>query len=224
MGQTEAVSKYASSRSTMPLWLGLTLVLALPFATGHGQIATGPVNAMADGAKPKFEVLSVKPTDPAETGKKLFVQGGRVLVVNMNLNDLITFAYDLNSKQLTSTPKWFKDEGFDLNGIPDTEGRPNTRQLKLLIQAALSDRFKLAFHSVKRTLPVYVLTVAKGGPKIAETASSASDLAGFNIGGELGDIKVTNERCRTSATASRMPSWIDPSSITLDLRDGMTSG
>ena len=61
----------------------------------------------------------------------------------MNLNNLIRFAYDLNPKQLTSTPKWLKDGAFDLNGSSDTEGRPNTRQLTLLIEAVLSDRFRI---------------------------------------------------------------------------------
>ena len=172
--------------------IALALWVAAPVAPLYAQSAAEPMRAMAADARPGFEVLKVKPTNPEETGKKLTVRGRHVLAVNMNLDDLLLFAYDLNPKQLIGLPKWAGDVGFDLDGVPDSEGRPNTRQLKLLIQEALADRFKLTFHHGQQPLSVFALRVAKGGPKLTETTHPATDLAGFNIG-DPGVVTVTNE-------------------------------
>lgn len=39
-------------------------------------------------------------------------------------------------------------------------------RLAMMIQNLLADRFKLALHRENREVPVYALTVAKGGPKL----------------------------------------------------------
>src|SRR5207247_491253 len=46
--------------------------------------------------------------------------------------------------------------------------RPNDAQSpgNLMLQSLLEDRFQLRFHRETRDMPIYALTVAKGGPKI----------------------------------------------------------
>jgi uncharacterized protein (TIGR03435 family) len=71
------------------------------------------------------------------------------------------------------------------------QGQPNSEQFKLLIQDVLTQRFGLKFHHDHRELPVYVLTVAKGGPKMKVTENKPSDPRNFLFRG-LGKLMVTN--------------------------------
>lgn len=171
---------------------GQTNVLNFERATAETAWAIPePPKAMPADAVPKFEVVTVKPSDPNRQGKGFTVRGRHVMTINTNLNDLITFAYGLHAKQIVDAPAWFATDKFDLDGIPDVEGRPNSKQMKLLIQSALTDRFKLTFHHDQKELSVYALTVAKGGPKLTETIHQPSDPVNF-LYRNLGALTVTN--------------------------------
>jgi uncharacterized protein (TIGR03435 family) len=150
-----------------------------------------PPKPMAADATPKFDVVTVKPSDPNRPGKLFTIRGRHVMTINTTMNDLVTFAYGLHAKQIVNAPDWFASEKFDLDGVPDTEGQPNSKQMKLLIQSALVDRFHLTFHRDERELSVYAITVAKGGPKLTETIHKPSDPVNF-LYRKLGQLMVTN--------------------------------
>jgi uncharacterized protein (TIGR03435 family) len=150
-----------------------------------------PLKPMPADAKPKFDVLTVKPSDPNRPGKLFTVRGRHVKTINTNVNDLITFAYGLHARQIVDGPAWFGTEKFDLDGVPDVEGQPSSEQLKMLIQNALTERFKLTFHHGQRELSVYALTVGKGGPKMTVTADKVSDHRSF-LFRRLGELTVSN--------------------------------
>lgn len=150
-----------------------------------------PPKAMAADAVPKFEVITVKPSDPSRPGKLFTIRGRQIMTINTTMNDLVTFAYGLHVKQLVNAPDWFATDKFDLTGVPDTEGRPNAEQFRMLIQSALTDRFKLTFHHDQKELSVYALTVAKGGPKMTVTIHQPNDPRNFLFRG-LGQLMVTN--------------------------------
>jgi uncharacterized protein (TIGR03435 family) len=171
---------------------GQTNVLNFQRATADTAWAIPePPKAMPADAVPKFDVVTIKPSDPNRQGKGFTIRGRHVMTINTNLNDLITFAYGLHSKQIVDSPAWFATDKFDLDGIPDVEGRPNSKQMKLLIQSALTDRFKLTFHHDQKELSVYALTVAKGGPKLTETIHQPSEPVNF-LYRNLGALMVTN--------------------------------
>src|SRR5580692_8841351 len=55
-------------------------------------------------------------------------------------------------------------DGYD---VVAKAGRDTTySQMKPMLQSLLADRFKLKLHRANRELPVYELSVMKGGPKI----------------------------------------------------------
>lgn len=150
-----------------------------------------PLTPMPADAKPKFDVVTVKPSDPNKPGKLFTVRGRHVMTINTNVNDLITFAYGLHAKQIVDGPAWFGTEKFDLDGVPDVEGQPSSDQLKMLIQDALTERFLLHFHHGERELSVYALSVAKSGPKLTVTSYKPSDYKNF-LFRKLGELNVTN--------------------------------
>jgi len=147
---------------------------------------------MPADAKPVFDVLTVKPSDPDRPGKLFSMRGRHVFTVNTTVNDLITMAYGLHVKEIINGPDWFATEKFDLDGVPDVEGQPNSAQFKLLFQSALIQRFGLVFHHEDKELAVYALTAGKGGPKMKVTSDKPSDPKNFFFKGKLGDLNVTN--------------------------------
>jgi uncharacterized protein (TIGR03435 family) len=149
-----------------------------------------PPKSMPDDAKPKYDVVTVKPSDPNGVGKGFTIRGRQVLTINTTLNDLITFAYSLQTKEILNAPAWM-DEKYDVDGTPDVEGQPNTKQMRMLIADALAQRFGLKFHMEQREMSAYALTVGKGGPKLAVTAYRPSTPGNFIFRG-LGQLMVTN--------------------------------
>ena len=171
---------------------GQTHVLNLEHVTAENSWPIPePPKAMAADAVPKFDVITIKPADPNRQGTGFTVRGRHVMTFNTNVNDLITFAYSLHAKQLINAPAWFATDRFDLDGVPDVEGRPSAQQMRILIQSALTDRFKLTFHHDKKELSVYALEIGKGGPKLTETINKPSDARNF-LFRKLGALMVTN--------------------------------
>ena len=90
--------------------------------------------------------------------------GGRYLAQNTSLADLIEVAYGVHPSQIKG-PSWVAADKFDLVGVPDGEGQPSGTQWLTMMQKLLAVRFKLAFHREKRNIPVYLLSIGKGGLK-----------------------------------------------------------
>jgi len=172
---------------------GQTHVLNLEHVTAENTWAIPePPKAMDPNAVPKFDVVTVKPSDPNRPGKLFTIRGRHVMTINTNLNDIITFAYGLHAKQIVGAPDWFSTDKFDIDGVPDVEGQPSSKQFKMLFQSVLTDRFKLTFHHDKKELSVYVLEVGKSGPKMTETIHKPNDPVNFIFRGKPGALMVTN--------------------------------
>ena len=169
-----------------PVLIGITNappVLAQPQSSGRAE----------------FEVASVRPSGPVNDPFKsangsgsgspmLEIEPHRVTIRNMSLFGLVINAYALTTcrtfgfgtcVQLSGGPDWIRKEGFDVIAKMPDDSPEYTRnqlqsahapQLQLMLQALLADRFHLKLHRETREMPVYTLTVAKGGPKLQQPA------------------------------------------------------
>lgn len=146
---------------------------------------------MAADADPSFEVATIKPSKPDQPGKAFLVRGGRFKTINTTMVDLISFAYNVQQKQIVGGPEWTSSAKFDIDAQPDVPGSPNQVQLKTMIQKLLADRFQLKFHRDKKEMSAYVLTVAKDGPKLKKSQGDPKGLPGLFFRG-LGVLTVTN--------------------------------
>jgi uncharacterized protein (TIGR03435 family) len=146
---------------------------------------------MAADANPGFEVATIKPAPPDEKGKLFGFNGSRVKTINTTLLDLITFAYDVQQKQVVGGPDWMSTIKWDIDGQPDTPGAPNRDQLRGMFQKLLAERFQLAFHKDKKEMSAYLLIVSKTGPKMKVSAGDPKGLPGLFFRG-LGVLTVTN--------------------------------
>jgi uncharacterized protein (TIGR03435 family) len=162
--------------------IGLTVILvAAPQAYGRRQVPAAPIKNMAADANPVTAVATIKPSDPDRPGWTLGTKGTHFYTLGTNMNDLIPFAYGVHAKQIVDGPAWFLTDKFDIEGVPDAEGKPNREQLKSMLQGLLADRFKLAVHHDKRELAVYALTVAKNGPRLTKSKAAADVYSGYGF-------------------------------------------
>ena len=106
---------------------------------------------MMDSASGKFRVPSI---------------GGHVNIGNWTLGGCIAAAWDLGAGQL-SGPAWLNSDRYDI--IAKTSPQTTQADLRLMLQALLAERFKLATHRETKEVPVYALVAAKSGPKLHAT-------------------------------------------------------
>jgi uncharacterized protein (TIGR03435 family) len=80
------------------------------------------------------------------------------------------WAYNVRGFQISGMPGWAgsrsPDSFFDIQAVA---GAPvSMEQCRLMVQALLADRFKLAVHRETKELPIYALVVGKNGSKLKE--------------------------------------------------------
>lgn len=150
---------------------------------------------MAPDARPGFLVATIKPTDPNTTrqGWSFESEGRHITCFNATLKDIVRLAYGVHDKQIVDAPEWFSKDRFDINGVPDQPGVPGVQQLQHMYQELLADRFHLVFHRETREIPIYTLTVAKGGPILTPAGpDQAQSNAGNSGGAGFRVLKATN--------------------------------
>lgn len=131
----------------------------------------------AAGGQMTFDVASVKQDttsvsdDAASSNIPLGPQemfaptGGLLSAKDFPLWQYIIFAYRLSPRQLqdarSQLPKWANNNRYDIEAR--ASGNPTKDQYRLMMQALLAERFKLAIHYETRQLPVYALVLDKPG-------------------------------------------------------------
>jgi uncharacterized protein (TIGR03435 family) len=172
----------------------LNLVRATPSTAWAIPDPPPPPKAMAANSDPSFEVATIKPSDPNARGQSIQVGrggGNMFTTTNTTVADLITFAYGVHAKQVTGGPAWYDSEKYDVTAKPDQPGAPNVAQLRTMVKKLLTERFQLAFHREEKELSAYLLTVAKGGLKIAKVTENRGNLPGFGGRGP-GNVAIRN--------------------------------
>jgi uncharacterized protein (TIGR03435 family) len=172
--------------------LPLILTRATPETEWTIPPPTPKLPPMAADAHPSFEVATIKPSKPDDQRKAFLVKGRRFKIINQPLTAILSFSYDVQAKQFIGLPPWADTDKYDIDAEPDGEGAPSGKQWKAMLQKLLAERFKLTFHQDKRELSVYVLSVAKGGPKLTKSEGDPNGLPGLFFRGKLGDLGVRN--------------------------------
>jgi uncharacterized protein (TIGR03435 family) len=177
---------------------------AIGFLRGQGQ---------TPGQEFSFDVASVKPLAAPDRNSlrppTAFPAGGR-FVSKFWLSFLISFAYKLpfnDNPRLLGVPGWARSTAYDIEAVgaipAGLSAQAREDRVRSMVRTLLADRFKLAIHVETKTMPVYELTVAKGGlkleksdvaekdcPEVSEMAASPSlapsDLACHVFGGSQG--------------------------------------
>jgi uncharacterized protein (TIGR03435 family) len=150
--------------------LPLTFVRATKETAWEIPAPPPPLKLMPADADPSFDVATIKPNNSGATSMQgLTVNGRNFATRASSLQDLISFSYGIQAKQIVGGPDWLDMDRYDIAAVPDIDGAPNPEQVRSMIRKLLADRFKLTFHKEKRDMSAYVLTVAKSGQKLTPT-------------------------------------------------------
>ena len=132
-----------------------------------------------------FDAASVKASSTEKQlgggrkGEPPFTTGPtRLAARHLTLKGLISRAYGIDESQVSRGPTWIDADRYDIDAKVEN---PTSREAMLgMLRALLADRFRLRMHRETKTVPRYVLVVAKNGPKFgphfhaAETAPPAA--------------------------------------------------
>ena len=126
-------------------------------------------------AKLAFEVASIKPGPPGDmmqlfqSGKVFYaVDDSTANIGSYSLHALIVGAFQVPDDQVVQ-PGWTNDVRFDIHAKLPAGGKKE--QLPEMMQTLLAERFGLIVHHDQKVLPVYLMTVAKDGPKFRESTA-----------------------------------------------------
>src|SRR5262245_28320550 len=163
------------SRLTMFLLLAFVPLRAL--APVQGPDTSPAAVQSASPAVPRFEVVSVKPcreslatngrgggaTSPGTLRIDCqtvngFVQLAYVTYANGTMSDPGT----VYTTPVEGGPDWVNSERYSIEAKPE---RPAGRGMMMgpMLRVVLEDRFKLRVRRVRQEIPIYELTIAKGG-------------------------------------------------------------
>ncbi len=110
-------------------------------------------------ASPAFEVASVKrDTSSVQTmyGRPV---GDRFTATNTSLKALIALAYKVHASEIFGGPGWVESERYDISARA-AQSKISDAQFRLMLQALLTERFRLTAHRETREEPVYNLILA----------------------------------------------------------------
>ncbi len=141
--------------------------------------------ALGQNPAPRFEVASVRPSQPGVDGTAILCESGRFTVYHNTLKSLIQLAWRVRDVQVTGGPGWIDSDQFYIAAKGDPAATDN--QCGAMVQALLMDRSKLTLQRETRQLPVYGLVVDPKGPKFHASAASARP----DMTGGPGQLKAT---------------------------------
>lgn len=137
--------------------------------------AVSGVFAQTTAPRPKFdafEVATIKPVaSDAKASRYITMQGvNRFVEKDYTLKGLIAAAYNLNPHVISGGPDWLDSDHYDIAALTPGDLRPTRDEQMAMLRELLKDRFQLAFRREPREFSIYVLEVAKGGPKLKDSA------------------------------------------------------
>jgi uncharacterized protein (TIGR03435 family) len=142
--------------------------------------------------RPTFAVASIRPHAPNDD--RLFVRppsNGGFSATGSVAKLLVMLAYDVQESQITGGENWFGVEKWDIEAKSDDRGKHSVEETRRMLQNLLEERFALRVHRETQQRPAYVLTIAKGGPKLKAPEHPGSTnirVAGNSISLERGEL------------------------------------
>jgi uncharacterized protein (TIGR03435 family) len=159
-------------------------VLLLPVLRAQSlpvQSAAWPAVAQSQA----FEAIVIKParSDDPRTMRIRWLPNGDFNARTVPVSLLLRYAYDVPvrpSPRLSGLPDW--RERYDIEakapanavpaGLPESEKRGRMQEM---IRRLLADHFRLVMRVKQKTMPVYALTVARGGLNLQKSTIAEKD-------------------------------------------------
>jgi uncharacterized protein (TIGR03435 family) len=153
----------------------LSLVFVALFSTGANSVAQ-----QKTPISPAYDVVVVRLNDSLTGGTSVNMDEATFQAKNVPLKHLMVIAYGIREGLIFGLPKWATSSRFDITAkITDPDSKTlrsiSREERQAMLASLLEDRFHLKLHTEVKTLPVYELVVAKGGPKLTTSALPPPD-------------------------------------------------
>ncbi len=160
----------------------LSVIFAVLAVGGIGA-DTAVLAQTVSARQDSYEVVSIKPMLTSNGGNAVGLdQAGNLVYKFKTLMSVISEAYDVGcgsdcNRYILGAPAWVSTQRFEILAKPARpDGLTNRRALSALarprMRAFLQDRFKLKVRWDHKEMPVYAITVMKGGHKMQEENST----------------------------------------------------
>ncbi len=156
----------------------IVISMSLPYmfgqtAAGSSGTSVGEISTPAKGTE--FAVATIKPNIFRDGRWKVGFTSNGYFAAGVSVHRLIQEAYGVfENNRISGEPQWLGSEKYDLEAKVDDSEYSVFHNLDLdgrrvMIQKLLAKRFKLVVRHESKELPIYALTVAKGGSRFHET-------------------------------------------------------
>jgi uncharacterized protein (TIGR03435 family) len=159
-------------------------------------LTVGQAHGQPPSQRPSFEVADIRPTDQAKAldAKERILPSGRVELPGETVVSLIMFGYSVQANMIEGVPRWGGNNYFDI--VAKAPPNPSVADLRLMVQSLLAERFKLMFHAQDKGMSVFVLTVAKNGPRLQKASGGPQ-----NCTWKKAEIGVMRRACQNITMA-----------------------
>ncbi|HEY5382224.1 MAG TPA: TIGR03435 family protein [Acidobacteriaceae bacterium] len=185
------------------LALGTLLSATLPLSAQQPSPATAVAAPL-----PAYDVIAIHENRSGANMATVRWGDDAFVAENTTLTLLLLNAYDIRPDLISGLPAWASSVHFNVNAkISDADvgalKNLSPEQGRAMIAEILKERFNLSAHIETKSLPVYNLVVAKGGPKLKEndTLSASLDAAETSSGPHPENIWMST----TGITAVAVP-------------------
>lgn len=156
----------------------LTIFFAAIVCGPAGQARAQQAGASAAPATPEIEAATIKPVqEPSPNNMRDRTEGRRLSMRYTTLRDLMMIAYEVDPRQIVGGPTWVATDEYDIDLVTADGVQVNQCEQAVLAEL-MAARFQLKFHREQKTMAVYVLEVAKGGPKLKAADANSVENSG----------------------------------------------
>lgn len=161
------------SYSLLPRSL-MRVIAVLGFVLGQSSLVYPQPSSRLE-----FDVAVIKRSDPSHRGVQTYFLPDGFTAKTAPLKNLICFAYAVREHQVVVGADWEESEPFDISAKAD--GPRTYVDMQKMVQALLTERFRLKFHREVREQSIYLLTQDKRGSKLRDVPSAGR---GVGMGGQ----------------------------------------
>lgn len=171
-----------------------------------------------------FDVVSIKPSDPLSTSTRIGLSSsGTFEAIGITLSGLIEQAYEIRPFQLVGASGWMQTDKYEIRTKDEAPGPSEAELMKMTdeqrnvfrdrfiakLRVLLADRFQLKIHKETKEMPVYILTVAKGGSKLRTAPDDGTPGGGLSARRNAENkSEITGRRLNVSGLARFLSSQV----------------
>jgi len=144
--------------------------------------------SIAQNRSVSFEVASVRPS-PTNRFVPPVVDPQSFRIVD-SLAGAILWAYEIHKYQLSGGQPWINGDYYQIEGRTPTPA--TKKEMRVMLQRLLADRFKLKLHPQAKEISIFALMVGNSGPKLQSSKDTCGENGCINVGpGEFIAISAT---------------------------------